>query len=169
MADEQALFVCVTAAGVVRDAGEIVRGALAVGWEVYGVATPNVASIIPPRKLFSTPGCTWIRDYGYPPLDRYPFGTILVAPCTFNTFNKIALGMADNLLTAMVADALGAGCRIVIAPAMNHGLWNHPQTGRSADQLASWGCTLVPPQIDDDRILMADMPTILAHVGIPGV
>jgi phosphopantothenoylcysteine decarboxylase/phosphopantothenate--cysteine ligase len=169
LADERALFVCVTAAGIVRDAGEIVRGALAVGWEVYGVATPNVASIISPRKLFAIPGCTWVRDYGYSPLERYPFGTVLIAPCTFNTFNKIALGLADNLLTAMVADALGAGCRVVIAPAMNYGLWHHPQTHRSAEQLVSWGCTLVQPQIEGERVLMADLPTILTQLGIPAV
>ena len=167
MPDTQALFVFVTAAGVARSAGEVVRGALAVGWEVYGVATPNVAAVVPPRRVFAVPGCTWIRDYGQSPLERFPFGTMLVAPCTFNTFNKLALGLADNLVTAMVADALGAGCPVVVAPAMNRRLWQHPQTRRSAEQLAAWGCRIVAPEVTYTSVAMADMPTILAHLGAP--
>ncbi|CAF1246098.1 unnamed protein product [Adineta steineri] len=43
----------------------------------------------------------------------------------------------------MIADALGAKCPVFIAPAMNHGLWNHPQTRISEAKLKEWGSTNV--------------------------
>ncbi|MBA3947047.1 MAG: flavoprotein [Herpetosiphonaceae bacterium] len=164
MSDRHTLFLFVTAAGRSRLANEFVHGALAAGWTIYTVATPNVANVIDPAALFDLPGNHWIHDYGEPPLDRFPFGTMLVAPCTFNTFNKLAHGLADNLATAMVADALGAGCPIFIAPSMNPGLWNHPLTRQSYDRLTSWGCSMIGPQISETQVTMVPVATILARL-----
>lgn len=107
------------------------------------------------------PGNRWIRDYGEPPLEVYPFGSLLVAPCTFNTFNKIAHGVADNLATAMIADGLGAGLPVVIAPSMNPGLWAHPQRLTSEERLRGWGCRIVKPTINGDQVTMAPTDEIL--------
>ncbi|MFL5805958.1 MAG: flavoprotein, partial [Roseiflexaceae bacterium] len=131
MRDQRTLFIFVTAAGTCRQIGELISGSIAAGWRTYTVATSNVAKIVAPAELFAQPGVHWISDYEQPPLDVFPFGTMLVAPCTFNTFNKLAHGIADTLATSMVADALGAGCPVFIAPSMNPGLWNHPQTRES--------------------------------------
>ena len=107
------------------------------------------------------PGSHGIRDYKSPPLEEFPFGTMLVAPCTFNTLNKLALGLADNLTTSMVADALGAMCPISFAPSMNYGLWNHPQTRISEAKLEDWDCTIIPPQTDGKIGTMATIADIL--------
>ncbi len=97
---------------------------------------------------------------------------MLVAPCTFNSFNKLAHGIADTLATSMVADALGAACPVFIAPSMNHGLWNHPQTRGSYARLTAWGCTIIDPQISERQVVMALIPDILArmrqHFETPG-
>jgi 3-polyprenyl-4-hydroxybenzoate decarboxylase len=164
------LFIFVTAAGVAPSAAALVRGAVAAGWQTYVVATPNVAMVTPAESLYSVPGAHAIRDYGAEaPLDTFPAGTMLVAPCTFNTLNKLAHGLADTLVTAMVADALGAGCPVFVAPAMNHGLWHHPQTRLSLDRLATWGCTIIPPVVEGEQVRMASVATILdrlhAHFG----
>jgi hypothetical protein len=159
-----ALFIVVTGAGVCRDIGGLIGQAVAAGWTTYTLATPNVNLVTPADRLLDIPGSHPIRDYGQPPLDLFPFGTMLVAPCTFNTFNKLAHGIADNLATAMLADALGAGCPIIIAPAMNHGLWKHPQTRASAQRLAAWGCTVIPPQIGAGQVVMASHSAIMAHL-----
>jgi phosphopantothenoylcysteine synthetase/decarboxylase len=172
MPDQHTLFVFVTASSRCREIGELVSGSIAAGWRTYTVATPNVAKIIDPAELFTQPGAHWISDYEQPPLDTFPFGTMLVAPCTFNSFNKLALGIADTLATSMVADALGAGCPVFIAPSMNHGLWHHPQTRVSYERLVSWGCTIIDPQISERQVIMAPIPDILAcmkqHFETPG-
>jgi phosphopantothenoylcysteine decarboxylase/phosphopantothenate--cysteine ligase len=162
MDQQRSLFIFVTAAGSARRAGELIRGALASGWTTYVVGTLNLEQIAPAETLLDLPGARWIRDYGQPPLDIFPFGTMLVAPCTFNTFNKLACGLADNLATAMIADALGAGRPIFIAPSMNPGLWNHPQTRKSHQQLRAWGCTIIDPQVSASQVSMATTDIILS-------
>jgi hypothetical protein len=164
MTDQPTLFIFVTAAGTSRGVGDLVGGSIAAGWRTYTVATPNVARIIVPARLFTQPGVHWISDYEQPPLDIFPFGTMLVAPCTFNSFNKLAHGIADTLATSMVADALGAGCPVFIAPSMNHGLWNHPQTRESYQRLLAWGCTIIDPQISSTQVIMAPIADILARL-----
>lgn len=155
------LFLFVTGAGTSRTADDLVRGALDAGWTTYTVATPNVERIVDPVNIFDVPGNRWISDYEQPPLDVFPFGTMLVAPCTFNTFNKLAHGIADTLATSMIADALGAGCPVFVAPSMNHGLWNHPQRAASMQRLTEWGCHVIEPQITETSVTMAPIDTIL--------
>ncbi len=164
MRDQRTLFIFVTAAGTCRQIGELISGSIAAGWRTYTVATPNVAKIVAPAELFAQPGVHWISDYEQPPLDVFPFGTMLVAPCTFNTFNKLAHGIADTLATSMVADALGAGCPVFIAPSMNPGLWNHPQTRESHQRLATWGCSIIEPRISATQVIMAPIADVLARL-----
>ena len=155
------IFLFVTGSGRANLVPELVRETVAAGWKTYTVLTPNVSSVLPPDEIYDIPGSHAIRDYKQSPLDIFPFGTMLVAPCTFNTFNKMALGLADNLATSMIADALGAGCPIFIAPAMNYGLWNHPQTRISEAKLKEWGCTIIPSYIDGNTVTMVSIADIL--------
>lgn len=161
MDDRGTVFLFVTGAGTCVQVPDLLHALLQAGRTVYSVLTPNVAQVTPPAPLMAIPGNRWLHAYRQEPLDRYPFGTLLVAPCTFNTFNKIALGLADNLATAMIADGLGAGCPVVIAPSMNRGLWAHPQTKASLARLQEWGCTIVPPQTTDEGVTMASVAQIL--------
>jgi phosphopantothenoylcysteine decarboxylase / phosphopantothenate---cysteine ligase len=164
MSDDSTIFLFVTGAGTCVQVPEIIRGLLAQHFTVYSVLTPNVAQVTAPAPLMEIAGNHWIHAYQQTPLERYPFGTLLVAPCTFNSFNKIALGLADNLATAMIADGLGAGCRVIIAPSMNRGLWAHPQTAMSLERLKSWGCEVVPPAIAAGQVTMAPVAEIMETV-----
>ena len=58
----------------------------------------------------------------------------VVAPCTANTLAKMAQGLADNLLTIT---ALAATCPIMIAPAMDVGMYSHPATQENIRILTS--------------------------------
>src|SRR5512145_1941651 len=50
---------------------------------------------------------------------------LLIAPATANTLGKLANGLADNLLTAI---AMATPAPIVVAPAMETDMWQHPAT-----------------------------------------
>src|SRR5574339_589007 len=50
---------------------------------------------------------------------------VIIAPCTANTMAKLAHGTADSLLTVTT---LAASCPLVIAPAMDGGMFDHPAT-----------------------------------------
>lgn len=60
----------------------------------------------------------------------------VVAPCTANVIAKMAHGLADDLLTCT---ALACECPILIAPAMNEKMWNHPATASNVDALTGRG------------------------------
>lgn len=164
MSDQETIFLFVSGAGTCVRTPALIQALLAERFTVYSVLTPNVSDVTSPAPLMAVPGNTWIHAYLQEPLERYPFGTMLVAPCTFNTFNKIAAGLADNLATAMIADGLGAGNRLVIAPSMNHGLWSHPQTKVSLTRLKSWGCEIVPPAINEKQVTLAPLEEIVQTV-----
>lgn len=68
---------------------------------------------------------------------------ILVAPCTGNMLAKMANGLADDLVSVLL---LAADPRkVVIAPAMNEGMWNHPAAQRNAKRLFEDGIQFVGP------------------------
>lgn len=67
---------------------------------------------------------------------------ILIAPCTADTMAKLANGIADNLLTVT---ALAAQCPLVIAPAMDGGMFAHPATQKNVTTLKERGATVVGP------------------------
>ena len=50
---------------------------------------------------------------------------MVVAPATANTLAKMANGIADNLLTSIY---LAFAKTVVVAPAMNTNMWEHPAT-----------------------------------------
>jgi phosphopantothenoylcysteine decarboxylase/phosphopantothenate--cysteine ligase len=67
---------------------------------------------------------------------------LLIAPVTANTLAKIANGLADNLLTAI---ALATPAPILVAPAMETDMWQHPATQANVARLAEWGLHFVGP------------------------
>ena len=164
MSQDNNLFLFVTGAGTNVQVPALLQQLIALDLTVWSVLTPSVELVTPAAPLMDTPGNRWIHAYRQEPLDTYPFGTMLVAPCTFNSFNKIALGLADNLAMAMIADGLGAGNKLIIAPSMNKGLWAHPQTKASLDRLQSWGCVIIPPTITEKRVTMAPLDEVVGTV-----
>src|SRR5947209_9254229 len=68
----------------------------------------------------------------------------LIAPATANTIAKLAAGAADNLVTTA---ALAATCPLVVAPAMNHHMWEHAATRDNVDTLRSRGVTVLDPGV----------------------
>lgn len=65
---------------------------------------------------------------------------LVVAPCTANVAAKLAHGLADDLLTAT---ALATRAPLLIAPAMNTGMWENPATQANLAALAARGATFV--------------------------
>jgi phosphopantothenoylcysteine decarboxylase len=68
---------------------------------------------------------------------------LLIAPLDANTLAKLALGLADNCLTC-VYRAWDRTRPVVIAPAMNTLMWEHPATARHLRQLADDMGALAP-------------------------
>eukprot|EP00729_Bicosta_minor_P017841 gene17841-30952_t len=68
----------------------------------------------------------------------------VIAPLDANTLAKLSAGMSDNLLTC-VARAWDFSKPILVCPAMNTAMWDHPVTASSLKTLESWGYSQVAP------------------------
>lgn len=66
----------------------------------------------------------------------------VVAPATANLLAKLALGLADDLLTSTL---LELSAPVVVAPAMHTGMWESPATRQNVDTLLSRGVRVVGP------------------------
>lgn len=67
---------------------------------------------------------------------------LVIAPATAQTIAKLVGGFADNLLTVT---ALAARCPVVIAPAMDGGMYNHPATQANLKTLQERGVIVIEP------------------------
>lgn len=67
---------------------------------------------------------------------------LVIAPCTANTIAKLAHGLADNLLTIT---ALAARCPLLIAPAMDGGMYENAVTQENLKKLSERGATIAGP------------------------
>lgn len=69
---------------------------------------------------------------------------LVVAPATANVIAKLAHGLADDALTC-VALALKPQAKLVIAPAMNGKMWEHPATRENIEILKRRGAEFIGP------------------------
>ncbi len=69
---------------------------------------------------------------------------LIIAPATANTIARLAQGMADDLLAVT---ALAARCPLLVAPAMDGGMYAHPATQSNVALLAARGVVIVPPEV----------------------
>jgi phosphopantothenoylcysteine decarboxylase / phosphopantothenate---cysteine ligase len=67
---------------------------------------------------------------------------VLIAPATANVIGKLANGIADDMLTTTL---LAVTSDILIAPAMNVNMFNHPAVKKNMETLASFGWRFIEP------------------------
>jgi phosphopantothenoylcysteine decarboxylase/phosphopantothenate--cysteine ligase len=68
----------------------------------------------------------------------------VVAPATANVLAKLAIGLADDLLTSTLLEAT---CPLILAPAMHTGMWQHPATRSNVATLVERGARFVGPAV----------------------
>jgi phosphopantothenoylcysteine decarboxylase/phosphopantothenate--cysteine ligase len=91
----------------------------------------------------------------------------VVAPATGNFIGKAACGIADDMLTSTL---LAVTCPVLVAPAMNVRMWNHPVVQRNVRTLRELGYEIVEPEAgflacgDVGPGRLADPAHILARV-----
>lgn len=131
--------------------------------QLLTLPTPGSERLISPRDLARIEGNQVITGYfAAEMLPRPAPGLVLIAPCTFNTLQKLAGGLADNLPLSLTQEAIGRGWPVVVAPSLNPGLWAHPQTQPALARLRQWEATLVLPDATDDYYLAPDARILAA-------
>jgi phosphopantothenoylcysteine synthetase/decarboxylase len=145
---------------------ELLRGLLGLGFRtVIALPTPNASRTIAARELADVTEAHVVESY----FDRAiwpqpPVGVVLFAPCSFNSLNKLAHGIADSLALSVTAAAIGRRSPVIVAPSLNQALLDHPQAQASLRTLLTWGVTVVPPVDDGEGPKLAPTAQLLDAV-----
>src|SRR3954447_4237235 len=141
---------------------ELVRLATAAGHAVRVLQTPRAQDFVGAASFAALTGAPVLvdeveRDHarGAPPpggpARREPLSHLelvanadvyVIAPASANTLAKLAAGLADNLVTTA---ALAAAGPVIVAPAMNHHMWQHAATQANVETLRARGVTVLEP------------------------
>ena len=135
-------------------AAYLLRGLMKQGAEVQVVMTPCAKEFISPLTLSTLSGKPVLSDFftrsdgqwnSHVDLGLWA-DLFIVAPATAATIGKMANGICDNLL---VTSYVSAKCPVMIAPAMDLDMLQHPTTGRNISLLKSYGNIIIEPATGD--------------------
>jgi phosphopantothenoylcysteine decarboxylase / phosphopantothenate---cysteine ligase len=119
---------------------ELVRLLVKAGHDVLPAPTRGAERFVRAETFFALAR----KEQGgdpYPHLRRADL--LVIAPLTANTMAKLAHGLADDVLTEAVLAHRGP---ILVAPAMNTRMWEHPATQANAATLRERGVELIGPE-----------------------
>ena len=154
---------------------DLVRRLRDQGAHVTPVLTRAGAEFVTPLSLSALAGSKVYQDLfdltdeaemGHIELSRAA-DLVVVAPATANLMAKMAAGLANDLASTLLLDT---DKRVLIVPAMNVRMWNHPATQRNLATLRGDGVLVTGP---DDGVMacgefgpgrMAEVPQIIAAI-----
>lgn len=119
---------------------ELVRLLVKAGHDVLPLPTRGAERFVRAETFFALARKAQ-NDDPYPHLERADL--LVIAPLTANTMAKLAHGLADDVLTEA---ALAHRGPILVAPAMNTRMWEHPATQANAATLRERGVELIGPE-----------------------
>jgi len=148
--DKKHIILGVTGSVAAYKAVEIASKLTQAGALVDVVLTESAERFVTPIQFQSVTGRTCFTDKdlwgGQAHVLHVGLGRstdlVLIAPASANTIAKLANGIADNLLTVT---ALAAQCALVIAPAMDAGMYSHIATQTNLKLLDKRGVYFIGP------------------------
>ncbi len=150
MLQGKVILVGVSSSIAIFKACELVSQLRQRGAEVYVLMTPNAAKLISPLTFFALSGNPVVVDLFDP--QQYAIQHVALAdkadafvlvPATANLIAKVAWGVADDAVTTT---ALACRAPLVVAPAMETKMWEHPATQRNLAILKERGAVIVDPE-----------------------
>jgi phosphopantothenoylcysteine decarboxylase / phosphopantothenate---cysteine ligase len=134
------VLVGVTGGIAAYKACELVRRLVRGGHDVIPLVTPGAERFVTSETFHALARRSPSAD-PYPHLETADL--LVVAPLTASTLAKLAIGMADSLVTEA---ALAHEGPVLLAPAMNTRMWKHPATQANVEVLRSRGVELIGPE-----------------------
>ena len=141
---QRVLSVIVCGAGPAAAIATLVQLARQRGWTVQVIATPAALGFFDPAAIEQATGHPVRSQYAKPGAPRSPVpDAIIVAPATYNTINKWALGISDTYALGVLAEITGLGVPIVVLPFVNSALASRPPFRRSVEALRAEGVRIL--------------------------
>jgi len=160
MSVKKTIVLGVTGSIAAHKAVDIASQLTKAGHDIHVVMTADAQRFITPlpfKTLSRNPVVTDLYDEeeGWKPTHitlADAASLLLIAPATANVMAKLAHGIADDALTC-IALALNAQARVLVAPAMNGKMWQHPATQQNLATLKSRGADIVGPDAGNGNLL----------------
>ncbi|MEJ5201089.1 MAG: bifunctional phosphopantothenoylcysteine decarboxylase/phosphopantothenate--cysteine ligase CoaBC [Anaerolineales bacterium] len=149
--ESKSILLGVTGSIAAYKAADVASKLHQMGANVTAILTQSAMQFITPLTFQSVTGCKAYTDAdlwgGEGHVTHIGLARsadfLVIAPASANTIAKLAHGISDNLLTVT---ALAAGCPILIAPAMDAGMYSHPATKENVDILCQRGAVVIGPE-----------------------
>ena len=131
-------------------AAYLLRGLVKQGAEVQVIMSPSAREFITPLTLSTLSGKPVLCDFFTKDNGQWNSHVelglwadlMIVAPATASTIGKMAHGICDNLL---ITTYLSAKCPVMIAPAMDLDMFQHPANQQNIEILKSHGIIIIDP------------------------
>ncbi len=128
----------------------IARALIKKGVEVRCVMTPSAAQFVTPQTLATLtahPVAQSIHDPSLWAMAHLSLASwadvVLIAPATADFIARLAHGRAEGVLDALV---LSTKAPVVVCPAMDAEMWEHPATKKNVAAIKGYGCRVVGPE-----------------------
>ncbi|MDY4040642.1 MAG: bifunctional phosphopantothenoylcysteine decarboxylase/phosphopantothenate--cysteine ligase CoaBC [Collinsella sp.] len=153
------VLLCVTGCIAAYKSCEVLRLLQKTGCRVKVLMTENATRFVGPatfRALTNEPVAVGLFDDPADPIHHISLAKeadlALVAPATANVIAKMAAGIADDLLSTTL---LATKAPILVAPAMNTGMWTAAATQENLAVLRRRGVRFIEP--DEGRLACGDV------------
>lgn len=137
------ILVGITGGIAAYKACEVIRRLVSAGHDVLPLPTRGAERFVAAETFYALAR----RE---PPAEPYPHlahaDLLVVAPLTAHTLARLAHGLADDLLTEA---ALAHRGPVLVAPAMNTAMWDHPATRANLETLSGRGVHVVGPGVGE--------------------
>lgn len=131
---------------------ELIRMFKKANYDVKVVMTPEAKNFVTPLTL-ETLSSNRVYEQQFCPRDNTQHISLcswadafIIAPLSANTLSKIANGICDNLLSSVFCAYIGEKKPIILAPAMNCGMWENPFVQKNLETLKNAGCKILEPE-----------------------
>ena len=145
----------------------ICRLLMKYGADITVYSTPEALRYTTRDALHWSTGKPVITELTISAEHLYKFDIYLIAPATYNTINKITLGIADNPVTILFASALqhleNGIAKVLIAPTM-HGSMHNSILSENLQKLQNKGVIFIPPRDENGKHNMPDDEVLLKYV-----
>ena len=150
MLEGKKILLGITASIAAYKTATLVRLLIKEGAEVQVVMTSAAKEFITPVTLSALSGKPVLSDFFSEKSGQWNSHVdmglwadlFLVAPLTASTMGKMANGIADNLL---ITTYLSCKCPVILAPAIDLDMYQHPSTTRNIEILKSFGNQIIEP------------------------
>lgn len=146
------ILLCITGSIAAYKSADIASKLISNGYDVYVVMTHNATKFISPmvfetltkKKVY----VDLFKDEDHTHVTHISYATecdlVLVVPATYNIIGKAACGIADDLLSSILA---ATTCnKVIYAPAMNVNMYNNPALVNNIKILSERGSFFIEPE-----------------------